>query len=194
MLSPARDRYVYYPNASDVPESQAVNVRNRSFTIGAAGRHSSQRGPRGAVRTRIALRWPLPLYRGQPAHYVYNFVGTHEFKVVGDRDVPTGTDLLLSASFDKQGEDPPGVAAGVLSIYHGETKVGEMPLKTQPGKFMLAGEGLCIGRDSGAGVTDYAGTPPFRFTGGTITRVAVDVSGQPYVDLEREAAGMLIRE
>ena len=28
-----------------------------------------------------------------------------------------------------------------------------------------------------------------RFTGGTIKRVAVDVSGDPYVDLEREAAG-----
>jgi arylsulfatase len=31
-------------------------------------------------------------------------------------------------------------------------------------------------------------------TGGTITRVAVDVSGEPYLDLEREAALMLMRE
>jgi hypothetical protein len=54
---------------------------------------------------------------------------------------------------------------------------------------------LCVGRDSGAGVTDdYPGVPPYRFTGGTISRVAVDVSGTPYVDLEREAAAMLARE
>ena len=33
-----------------------------------------------------------------------------------------------------------------------------------------------------------------RFTGGVIRRVAVDVSGEPYVDLEREAAAMLARE
>ena len=33
-----------------------------------------------------------------------------------------------------------------------------------------------------------------RFTGGTIKRVAVDVSGEPYIDLEREAALMLMRE
>ena len=60
---------------------------------------------------------------------------------------------------------------------------------------MIAGEGLCIGRDSGSGVTaDYPGTEPFTFTGGTIRRVAVDVSGEPYVDLEREAAAMLMRE
>jgi hypothetical protein len=41
---------------------------------------------------------------------------------------------------------------------------------------------------------DYPGERPYAFTGGTIMRVAVDVSGEPYVDLEREAAGMLMRE
>lgn len=35
---------------------------------------------------------------------------------------------------------------------------------------------------------------PYRFTGGTIKRVAVDVSGEPYLDLEREARAMLSRE
>ncbi len=34
----------------------------------------------------------------------------------------------------------------------------------------------------------------YRFTGGTIKRVAVDVSGEPYIDLEREAQAMLMRE
>jgi hypothetical protein len=115
--------------------------------------------------------------------------------IVGDADVPTGEDLLLSASFDKAGEDPPGVATGTLSLWHGDTMVGEDQIKTQPGKFMIAGEGLCIGRDSGAGVTeDYPGQQPWRFTGGTIKRVAVDVSGTPYIDLEREAQAMLMRE
>ncbi|CAM5511553.1 putative protein OS=Leifsonia shinshuensis OX=150026 GN=HNR13_003291 PE=4 SV=1 [Leifsonia shinshuensis] len=32
------------------------------------------------------------------------------------------------------------------------------------------------------------------FTGGTLHRVVVDVSGEPYVDLERQAAAMLARE
>ena len=57
------------------------------------------------------------------------------------------------------------------------------------------GEGLAIGRDVGDPVTlDYPGERPFRFTGGTIKRVAVDVSGEAYIDLEREAQGMLMRE
>jgi len=59
----------------------------------------------------------------------------------------------------------------------------------------LAGEGLCVGRDSGAAVTDdYPGKRPYRFTGGTIKRLAVDVSGEPYIDLQREAEAMLARE
>ncbi|TCO34541.1 hypothetical protein EV652_102607 [Kribbella steppae] len=41
---------------------------------------------------------------------------------------------------------------------------------------------------------DYAGEPPYRFTGGRINRVAIDVSGDSYLDLEREAALMLLRE
>ena len=87
-------------------------------------------------------------------HYVNNFVGMMEQKVDASEDVPTGENLILSASFEKDGEDPPGVATGILSLYHGDKKVGEGRIKTQPGFFSLAGEGLCVGRDSGEAVTD----------------------------------------
>jgi hypothetical protein len=57
------------------------------------------------------------------------------------------------------------------------------------------GAGLYVGRHEGEPLTDdYPGEAPYRFTGGTIDRLAVDVSGEPYVDLEREAALMLRRE
>ena len=49
--------------------------------------------------------------------------------------------------------------------------------------------------DSADPVTsDYAGSAPWAFTGGTIKRVAIDVSGERYVDLEREAVAMMSRE
>ena len=81
-----------------------------------------------------------------------------------------------------------------MSLYHGDKKVAEGRIKTQPGLFSIAGEGLCVGRSSGEPVTaDYPGDYPHAFTGGTIKRVAVDVSGEPYIDLEREAAAMLGR-
>jgi arylsulfatase len=106
-----------------------------------------------------------------------------------------GENLILSASFEKDGEDPPGVSTGILSLYHGDKKVAEGRIKTQPGLFSIAGEGLGVGRDNGEPVTaDYPGDYPHIFTSGTIKRVAVDVSGDPYIDLEREAQAMLARE
>ena len=65
----------------------------------------------------------------------------------------------------------------------------------QLGAFAIAGSGLCVGQDPGEPITeDYPGAPPYLFTGGVIDRVAIDVSGEPYHDLEREAALMLMRE
>jgi hypothetical protein len=195
VLSPPRERYIYLPDVAEVPESQAVNIRNRSYTIGAQVDIPAA-GAEGVLFAHGSPFGGHALYvKDGRLHYVYNFVGMASRTIVGDTDVPTGEDLLLSASFDKAGEDPPGVAAGTLSLWHGDTKVGEDQIKTQPGKFMLAGEGLCIGRDSGAGVTDdYPGEQPWHFTGGTIKRVAVDVSEEAYLDLEREAHAMLMRE
>ena len=34
-LATSRDRYIYFPDTAEVPEAQAVNVRNRSYPIGA---------------------------------------------------------------------------------------------------------------------------------------------------------------
>jgi len=194
-LTSPRDRYVYFPDVADVPEHQAVNIRNRSFSIGALVDIPSP-GAQGVLFAHGARFGGHSLYvKDNRLHYVNNFVGMMEQRVDGTKDLPTGENLILSASFDKDGEDPPGVSTGILSLYHGDAKVGEGRIKTQPGFFELAGEGLCVGRDSGSAVTDdYPGEHPFRFTGGTIHRVVIDVSGDPYMDLERQAEAMLARE
>jgi len=194
VLSPPRNRYVYYPDTAEVPESQAVNLRNRSFVIGALVDLPAP-GAEGVLYAQGSRFGGHALYvADNRLHYVNNFVGLFEQMIDADVDLPLGENLILSASFDKDGEDPPHVATGILSLYYGDTKVGEGRIKTQPAKFSIAGEGLSVGRDSGEAVTGYAGTAPWTFTGGTIHRVAVDVSGEPYVDLEREAQAMLMRE
>ncbi|MGZ4278478.1 MAG: arylsulfatase [Solirubrobacteraceae bacterium] len=195
LLAKPRNRYVYFPGLAEVPESQAVNVRNRSYAIGALV-DIPQAGAQGVLFAHGARFGGHALYvKDNRLHYVYNFVGSAEQRIVADTDLPTGENLILSAAFEKEGEDPPGVAVGTLSLFHGDVKVGEGRIKTQPGKFSLAGEGLCVGRDGGEPVTgDYPGTGPWAFTGGTIKRVAIDVSGEPYVDLEREAVAMMARE
>jgi arylsulfatase A-like enzyme len=195
LLSPPRDRYVYYPDTADIPEQQAVNIRNRSYAVGALVDIPAP-GAQGVLFAHGARFGGHALYiKDNRLHYVYNFVGMMEQKIDASQDVPTGEDLILSAAFAKDGEDPPGIATGILSLFYGDQKVGEGRIKTQPGFFSLAGEGLCAGRDSGEAVTDdYPGSSPHRFTGGTIKRVAVDVSGEPYLDLERQAEAMLARE
>ena len=195
LLSPARNRYVYYPGVAEVPESQGVNVRNRSYAIGALV-DIPQAGAEGVLFAHGSRFGGHALYIAENRlRYVYNFVGSIEQKIVATEDVPVGENLILSAAFEKDGEDPPGISTGILSLYHGDEKVGESRIRTQPGKFMLAGEGLCVGRDSGEAITDdYPGAHPHAFSGGTINRVAIDVSGEPYVDLEREAAAMMARE
>ncbi|MEV5837185.1 arylsulfatase [Nocardia sp. NPDC052112] len=194
-LAPPRNRYVYRPGGAEVPESVAVNIRNRSYSIGAL---VDIPGPdaTGVLFAHGGRFGGHALYvKDNRLHYAYNFLGSEEQRIAATEDLPTGENVILAASFDKDGEDPPGTAHGTLSLFYGDRKVGEGRIRTQPGKFTLAGEGLSAGRDTGEPVTDdYLGTAPWTFTGATLYRVAVDVSGEPYVDLEREAAAMLSRE
>ncbi len=194
-LASPRERYTYFPGTAEVPEAQAVNIRNRSYTIGALVDIPAP-GAQGVLFAHGSRFGGHALYvKDNRLHYVYNLVGRLEQKIDATKDLPVGENLVLSASFDKDGEDPPGIATGILSLYHGSEKVADGRIKTQPGLFSLAGEGLCVGRDEGESVTaDYPGDRPHAFTGGTIKRVVVDVTGDPYVDLEREAQAMLARE
>jgi hypothetical protein len=66
---------------------------------------------------------------------------------------------------------------------------------TQPGNFSLVGEGLNVGKDPAEPITDdYPGTSSYGFIGGTIRQAVVDVSGEPFVDREKEAIAMMARE
>jgi len=69
--------------------------------------------------------------------------------------------------------------------------VAQGPLKTQPGKFTLSGDGLCVGYDSGDAVSQEYKTPG-RFHGGTIFLVGVTVEKDQYFDLEREARRLMM--
>jgi arylsulfatase len=112
--------------------------------------------------------------------------------VESSEPVPAG-DVVLSASFEKSGNAKP--TEGLLSLYINEEKVGEAKIKTQPGKFSLAGEGLNIGLDRAEPVTgDYPGDSPWAFAGGTIHKVTVDVAGDPWADLEKEAEAAFRRD
>jgi arylsulfatase A-like enzyme len=191
--SEPRDRYVYYPDTSDVPESVAVNVRRRSYTI-AAGVSVEAADAHGVLFSHGGVGGGHTLYlQDGRLHYVYNWLGERIQKVSSDRDVPTG-EHVLSAEFFKTGDDPDTHSAtGTLTLFVDNEPVGEAEIMTQPGTFSLSGEGVSIGRDSGSNVSpDY--DPPFELQGGTIDRVAIDVTGTTFVDHEKEVLAYLARD
>ncbi|MGZ3624608.1 MAG: arylsulfatase [Ktedonobacteraceae bacterium] len=192
-MTKPRDRYVYYPDTAEIPESQAVNIRNRSFAIRAEV-EIPDAGAEGVVFAHGSRFGGHAIYmKDGKMHYIYNWLGDIKQQVISNKAVPTGASTL-SAIFTKEGENPPHVANGTLAIYINDEKVGEMKMMTQPGKFSIAGEGLNVGRDGGEPVTgDYPGEYPWPFTG-TVKRVVVDVSGDLSINHEVEAQMMLMRE
>jgi arylsulfatase len=112
--------------------------------------------------------------------------------VVASSPVTKG-DAILAASFEKDGNDMP--TNGFVSLHINDQKVREAEIRTQPGKFALSSEGLNIGRDGADPVTqDYPGERPWELTGATIEEVILDVSGEGFIDLEKEAAGAFMRD
>src|SRR5262249_35635452 len=106
-LTGDRERYVYFPGAAEVPESQAVNVRNRSYSIGALV-DIPGRGAEGVLFAHGSPFGGHALYvKDNRLHYVYNFVGITEQRVVATEEVPSGNNLVLSAAFRKDGETAP---------------------------------------------------------------------------------------
>jgi arylsulfatase A-like enzyme len=194
LLTSPRDRYRYYPGVAEVPEAQAVNIRNRDYIAG-VWMDLPAPGADGVLFAHGSHFGGHTLYvKDNRLHYVYNFVGMLEQKIVASEDLPVGENLIVSAEFVKDEASDGGICVGVLSLYQGEKKLGDDRIKTQPAPFGLSGSGLTVGRSGHAITYDYPGERPWPFTGGTIHFVAVDVSGEPYVDLEREAAAMMARE
>ena len=128
-------------------------------------------------------------------HYVNNFVGITEQRVDATEDLPTGENLILSASFDKAGEDPPGHRArhAVAVLRRPQGRRGPDP---DPARLVLARR-RGPDRRAGTAASRSPTTTPARPLGvhrrhpapGRRRRLR-----EPYVDLEREAAAMLARE
>jgi arylsulfatase len=191
-ISKPRDRYVYYPGTAEVPESVAPNIRGRSYTIAVEVTIATEEAA-GVLFAQGSRFGGHALYiKDRKLKYVYNWVGEFEQVVESDEPIPLGH-VVVSASFEKQGDVIP--AEGTLTLHLGERPVGEGKIKTQPGKFSLAGEGLNVGKEGGEPVTDdYPGDSPWAFRGGTIEKAIIDVSGEPFVDLAQEARMAFARD
>jgi arylsulfatase len=181
-----RDRYIYYPGTSPVPEGVAVNVRGRSYKI-IADVEITDPNCSGVIFAHGSRFGGHALFiKDKKLHYVYNFLGIKpEQKFVSDELKPGKYTLGMEFIRDKSGKY--GESIGKATLYVNEKIVAQGEMKTQPGKFTLSGDGLCIGRDSGDAVSEDYKTPG-EFKGGTIEFVGVTVEKTKYRDLEKLAA------
>ena len=182
---PPRNRYVYYPGTAPIPEGVAVNVRGRSYKIiadvditedatGVLFAHGSRFGGHALF------------LKDRKLHYVYNFLGIKpEQEFVSEKLTPGKHALGMEFAREDSGEH--GESLGTTTLYVDDQAVAKGPMRAQAGKFTLSGDGLCIGFDSGDNVSQHYKNPG-TFTGGTILGVAVDVSDEAYLDMEKEAA------
>jgi len=183
-----RSSYVYYPDCADVGIGAAAEIRGRSFalladvtvdTTGAEGVLFKQGGAHGGH--------VLFIQDGR-LHYVYNFLGERQQLVSSSGAVPLGRHLFgvrYARTGTVQNSHTP---LGDVTLFIDDATVGTLAdVTAHPGTFGLAGAGITVGRNGGSAVSSRYKSP-FAFTGGTIARVTVDLSGRPYEDLEKELA------
>ncbi|MBQ0822130.1 arylsulfatase [Microvirga sp. HBU67558] len=184
-----RERYIYYPGTSPVPEGVAVNVRGRSYKI-LADVEITDPDCSGVIFAHGSRFGGHALFiKDRKLHYVYNFLGIKPEQKLVSGELKPGK-YTLGMEFIREKAGPHGESLGKATLYVNENIVAQGGMRTQLGKFTLSGDGLCIGRDSGDAVSE-AYTAPGAFTGGTILFVAVTVEAAQYLDLEKLAAAAL---
>jgi hypothetical protein len=189
-----RSTFLYYPNTAEVGIGAAVEPRGQSVTIlaevtidtaGAEGVLFKQGGAHGGH--------VLFIQDGR-LHYIYNFLGEQEQTVSSPDAVPLGKHIF-GVRYARAGTvENSHTPLGEATLYIDDTAVASLPnMKAHPATFGLAGASLSVGRNSGSGVSRVY-KAPFVFTGGTIAQVIVDISGEPYEDLEKDFAAAFARD
>ncbi|MUM16052.1 arylsulfatase [Mycobacterium sp. CBMA271] len=186
-LAGERTSFTYYPNSAEVGLGAAVEIRGQSFSI--LAEVTMETGVEGVIFKQGGAHGGHVLFvQDSKLHYIYNFMGEKEQKVSSEGAVPPGAHVL-GARFAKTGTVTGShTPVGEVALFIDEQAVGSLKdVEIHPGTFGLAGASLSVGRNSGSGVSS-AYKSPYAFTGGTIAQVVVDISGEPYENLERKLA------
>jgi arylsulfatase len=187
-LAGDRSSYTYYPHTAPVPLGACVNIAGRSFSVLAEVTVESA-DVRGVLLKQGAGHGGYTLFVADGRlHFVYNFFGELEQKVSSPDPVPLGKHIL-GVGYARTGTvEGSFIPQGDATLYVDGAAVATLPgVKAHPFIFGLAGGGVSVGRNLGQPVS-ASYQAPFEFTGGTIARVVVDVSGIPYIDAERQFA------
>jgi arylsulfatase A-like enzyme len=167
-----RDRYVYFPGGSAVPEAVAANVRNRTHRIEAdvtIPAHAVVDGTLLAFGSGLG-GFSFHMVDGR-LRYVHNLYGRDRHTVESSVAVPAGRHRL-SFHYESTG------GGGEGSLLIDDTVVGSGPIaQFTPVRFNIHGAGLSCGYELGPAVgTGYQA--PFPFSG-TLHTVVVTLGPPP---------------
>ncbi|MEY2398541.1 MAG: hypothetical protein QOJ00_1715 [Actinomycetota bacterium] len=174
-----RNRYTYWPGRAPVPESVAVNVRNRAHAITA---HITVPDDLDVVEGALLVQgsvlggWSFHVAGGDLA-YVHNLAGYRRYRAAARLPALGAGDHTLAMVFN-----PPDVQL----LVDGAVIGGGVVKRTIWSRFSLTGAGLTAGwaTDFSPADDEYRGR--FEFTA-ELRRVDVDVEGVPIIDPEAEA-------
>lgn len=187
---PETNRHIYYPDTSAIPEGVAANLRARSYKI-MANVEITDADAAGVLFAHGSRFGGHSLFiKDKKLHYVYNFLGIKPEQVFVSEALSPGKHTL-GVEFIREGTGKNGETLGTTKLYVNDQVVATGPMRTQPAKFTLSGDGMCIGWDSADAVSELYAAPN-RFKGGTIQAVGVDASEDHYEDLQLEAKRMLM--
>ena len=190
---PPRERYIYYPDTVPVPEAVAVNIRGRSYKI-LANIEIEKRNASGVIFAHGSRFGGHSLFlKNGRLYYVYNFLGIKPEQVFKSPAPLKPGKYTVGMEFTRQSAGEHGESLGTTKLYVDEKVVSEGSMRTQPAKFTLSGDGLCVGYDSGDAVSELYETPG-ALEGAKVQFVGVTVEGTPYVDLEAEARRVMMSQ
>jgi arylsulfatase len=187
-LSVGRKTFTYYPDSAEVGVGAAVELRGQSFSVLAEVTVDTADAEGVLFKHGAGHGGHVLFVQDGTLQYVYNFMGEDEQRVIAPDPIPLGSHVFgvrFEVTGTVAGSHTP---LGRVSLFvDDETVVTVADVRAHPGSFGLAGGGVAVGRNGGQAISS-AYEAPYPFTGGTIAKVVVDVSGDPYLDVERELA------
>jgi len=187
---PPRERYVYRPGTSMVPEPAAVNLKNRDHRIVADVEGPSTPGERveGVLLAQGSILggFSFHLIRGRLV-YVHNNSGLHITRIEAPAFLSAGPHRV-EMRYTKTGDH-----RGDVELRVDDTKWGQGTIEHGiMNRISITGHGLTCGRAEGEPpCKDYRA--PFEFSG-VLHRVVVEVFDEPWLDPEAEADDAIRRQ
>ncbi len=175
-----RERYVYHPGISSIPEAMAPNLRRRRYRILAVLDASRAQVMDGVIVCHGSHTGGYALFvKGRRLHFVHNVLGASEHRVVAEVELPMGP-VIARLEFT-----PGERTGGTVALFYDDVAVGSGLLPaTTPVTFGFAP--FCVGAQPSSPIcAELIGRA--ELPDGVLDHVVIEVAGNPVRSPRAEA-------